>query len=117
MIEQRKLIWIALSELYLDTELSNQDFDRLAEVFKKSVFTLDEIRSIDVFEVFPVLQPNLLSVAGEWAGFDKDWLFAECQKRRSKRKNLIHRIRCRFFNRMYYWMRRDYWQELEKRML
>lgn len=117
MIEQRKLVWLTLSEFYLDTELSTHDFERLAEIFKRSGLGLEEIRAIDLYEVFPVLQPNLLSVAGEWAGFEEDWLFAECQKRRNKRKNLIYRMRCSFFNRIYYWMRRDYWQELEKRML
>lgn len=117
MTEERKRIWLALSELYLDTELSTNDFERLVAVFKKSGFELNEIREIDLFEVFPVLQTNLLSVAGEWVGFDKDWLFRECQKGWEKRQNLIYRLRCRIFNRMYYWMRKEYWQELEKRML
>lgn len=116
MNEQRKLIWIALSELYLDTELFANDFDRLAEVFKKSGFGLDEIQTIDLYEVFPVLQPNLLSVAGEWVGFDEEWLVAECQKRLDKRSNPIYRLRCKFFNWKYYWMRKEYWQELENRM-
>jgi hypothetical protein len=116
MIEQRKLIWIALSELYLDTELSTNDLDRLAAVFKRYGFELDEIRAIDLFEVFPVLQPNLLNVAGEWVGFEEEWFVTECQKRLDRRSNAIYRLRCHFFNWMYYWMRKDYWQELEKRM-
>jgi hypothetical protein len=74
IIEERKPVWIALSNLYLDTELQENDYKYMAEVFYKSPYSLDEIGLINKYEVRPVLMPNLLSVAGEWAGFDKDWL-------------------------------------------
>ena len=35
-------------------------------------------------EVTPVVQGNLLNVAGEWAGFDDKWLVAEMSKRIGK---------------------------------
>jgi hypothetical protein len=115
-IEIRKPVWIALSEFYLDTELTNDDFDRIATVFQKSGLTLKDLKEIDLFEVFIFLQPNLLSVAGDWAGFNEDWLLTECEKRYRRRKNLLHRSNCKFWNIFFYWMRRDYWKQIEKRM-
>jgi hypothetical protein len=74
IIEERKPVWVALSNLYLDTELQEDDYKYIAEVFYNSPYSLDEIDLINKYEVAPVLMPNLLSVAGEWAGFDEDWL-------------------------------------------
>ncbi len=52
---------------------------------KRSCYSLDEMRDIYLFEVAPVVFPNLLSVAGECAGFDEEWLFAKATKRARKR--------------------------------
>jgi hypothetical protein len=57
---------------------------------KRSGYSLDELRDIYLFEVAPVVFPNLLTVAGEWAGFDEEWLVAEVTKR-AKKRNLILR--------------------------
>jgi hypothetical protein len=116
LIDIRKTIWIALSEFYLDTELASEDFDRIADVFNKSGLGINEIKDIDLYEVFPLLQVNLLSMAGAWNGFDEDWLLPECEKRFQRRENIIHRLNCRFWNNFFYWMRRDYWNAIEKRM-
>lgn len=86
--ERRKKIWIELSEFYLDTELASEDFDRISNTFLKSELESD-IKKIDLIEVFPLLQPNLLSVAGVWAGFDEEWLLSECTKRYNRRKNIL----------------------------
>lgn len=114
-IENRKPIWAALSEFYLDTELSGADFDRIAIIFKNSGLPAADIRQIDLLEVFPVLRPNLLSVAGVWDGFDEAWLFSECQKRYARRDNLLHRLNCRFWSIFFYRLRRHYWSQIEKR--
>ena len=109
-------IWHALSEFYLDTELDGADFDRIAAVFTKSGFTLEELRQIDLYEVFPLLQWNLLSVAGEWAGFDEKWLNQNCERLYRKRNNPFFRARTIVWNKMHYWMRSGYWEQIEKRM-
>jgi hypothetical protein len=85
-IERRKPVWAALSELWLDTELMPDDLQRIAGVMKKSGYSLPELRDIYLFEVAPVVFGNLLVVAGEWAGFDEDWLFAEAAKRGNRRR-------------------------------
>jgi hypothetical protein len=84
-IERRKPVWAALSELWLDTELSENDLQRIAEVMKNSGYSVSQLRDIYQFEVAPVVFPNLLVVAGEWAGFDEEWLFSQAAKRARKR--------------------------------
>ncbi|MBL0139141.1 MAG: hypothetical protein IPP86_11515 [Bacteroidetes bacterium] len=116
-LETRRKIWIELSEFYLDTELTSEDFDRISNTFLQSGLELSEIKKIDLIEVFPLLQPNLLNVAGEWAGFNEEWLLSECTKRFNRRKNIFHRLNCKFWNIFYYWMRRDYWTQIDKRIL
>ncbi len=113
----RKKIWIELSEFYVDTELTSEDFDRISNTFLQSGLGISKIKEIDLMEVFPLLQPNLLNVAGAWAGFDEEWLLSECTKRYIRRKNIFHRLNCKFWNIFFYWMRRDHWNQIEKRMI
>jgi hypothetical protein len=93
-IERRQPVWAALSELWLDTELSEEDLRRIAGVMRRSGYSLDELRAIYLFEVAPVVSPNLLCLAGEWAGFDEEWLFAEATKW-ARRRGLILRAMVR----------------------
>jgi hypothetical protein len=80
-LARRKLVWLALAEFYLDTELQPADFRRIRAVFDQSGFSEAEIRRIDYEEVGPLLYSNLLSVAGEWAGFDEAALVAAATER------------------------------------
>lgn len=66
-------VWIALSELYLDTDVS-AFHAAIAETLAASPYSPAELRAILIDDVHPALHPNLLSVAGEWAGFDDVWL-------------------------------------------
>ncbi|WP_256659993.1 hypothetical protein [Pseudomonas sp. LS-2] len=70
----RLKIWQALSEFFLDTEVEQAAFNHVAKTIEESGYTLTEVHSILWFEVFPVLQGNLKSVAGEWAGWPDEWL-------------------------------------------
>ncbi len=87
-IATRTPIWIALSELYLDTELQDADYKTIARIIVESAYTIDEVKKINKYEVFPVLYQNLLSAAGVWNGFDKEWLVAEIIKSINKRTQL-----------------------------
>jgi hypothetical protein len=115
-IENRKQIWIALSEFYLDTQLTHEDFDRISTIFQSSGLHINDIKEIDLLEVFPLLQTNLVSATGSWAGFDEDWLVAECKRRYKRRNNVLHKLGCKFWNSLFYSMRRDYWEQIEKRI-
>jgi len=51
--------------------------ERIAQVMAVSGLPIEELRRIYVAEVAPGASANLLQVAGEWAGFDEEWL---CQQ-------------------------------------
>ena len=74
---RRRPLWIALSDLWLDTELQDFDRDHIARVMLDSGYDRDRLERIMAEEVAPVVYRNLLSVAGAWTGFDADWLCAE----------------------------------------
>lgn len=73
-LNQRKPVWHAMSELFLDTELDDSALEHIAGVFVDSGYSLTELRVILDSEVGPVLYKNLYSVAGVWSGFDEHWL-------------------------------------------
>ncbi len=67
-------LWVAFSDLFLDTEITDSDLRYIATVIKESSFSPEEVIEILWLEVFPALCDNLRIVAGEWAGFDEKWL-------------------------------------------
>jgi hypothetical protein len=73
-VASRRAVWSALSELFLDTDLDGAGLDRIGDELSRSPYTLDALDAILLWEVYPVCRRNLRSVAGEWAGFDPDWL-------------------------------------------
>ena len=111
-IANKKPIWEALSKFYLDTQLQDEDFAEICRAFHKAPYNLEEIMDIDRYEVFPVLQMNLFSVAGEWKGFDRDWLFSKCQMTYKKRTNRFFKFWYKVYNRVWYWMRKAYWERV-----
>lgn len=79
-IELRRPIWLALSDLFLDTDVS-VSYEYIARVCSESEFSMLELKGILENEVAPAVSINLLSVAGEWAGFNEEWLVKRiCQK-------------------------------------
>lgn len=80
-IAQRRPLWIVLSELFLDTELTPADWARIAQVMADSGLSVRELRAVYVREVAPVVAANLRTVAGVWSGFDEEWLCAQIIRR------------------------------------
>jgi hypothetical protein len=91
-IERRKPVWCALSDLWLDTELTEDDLRRIAEVMRKSGYKIEELREIYLFDVAPVVFLNLFSIAGEWAGFDEEWLVQEVTKQARRRSPVLRTL-------------------------
>ena len=112
-IEQRRPIWTALSEFYLDTELQDSDFRQIAFTILESPYSLEEVKAINKYEVFPILQANLLSTAGEWAGFDENWLVDKITSRLNNKTKLTD-IGVELRYQTFKWMCKGYWQKLEK---
>jgi len=102
-LKTRKPLWLALSDLFLDTELQDYDCLFIANKMKESGYSLDEINTILMHEVFPVCISNLHSVAGEWTGFNEEWLTEKITQ--SKPPNLIRR----WMHRRSYWMIKEDW--------
>ncbi len=111
----REKVWEALSNFYLDTELDDSDYNYIFKIFIESKLSLEKLKEIDLFEVFPTLQMNLLSVAGEWGGFNKEWLNEKCSSNYKKKNNSEFRFVTKAKNKLHYWMRKDHWREIEAR--
>lgn len=112
-LDERKAVWEALSDLYLDTELQEYDFTSIASRIIESPYTINEIKEIDKYEIFPVLFSNLLTPAGEWAGFHREILFKNITSWIESRTYLdVFAIQCIY--PIYQWMNEDYWKKIEE---
>ena len=69
----RRPVWDALSTLFLDTDTSLTRPWRVRQL-AASPFSVAELEAILLDEVHPACAGNLLSIAGEWVGFDPEWL-------------------------------------------
>jgi hypothetical protein len=82
-IAPRRPVWIALSDLFLDTDV-RISYPSIARILAESPYSIQELRMILDDEVTPVVQGNLLAVAGEWAAFDEEALVEEMAKQLGK---------------------------------
>lgn len=73
-IERRRPVWDVLSSFFLDTELADEQHRHIAQTIVSSGYSPSEIQTILWEEIYPVVESNLRSLAGEWAGFDLDWM-------------------------------------------
>lgn len=73
-IDVRLPVWDAIADLWLDTVIDGPMRERIARELAASPFSVDELRDIYLYEVAPAVHMNLMSIAGEWAGFGRDWL-------------------------------------------
>jgi hypothetical protein len=92
--EARKKVWFAFAEHFLDTE-TRHELPMAALAAVEAGFSVDEARRIWREEVTPVVGANLLSVAGEWAGWDEAWLVERIASRiqaQAKRPRWLARL-------------------------
>jgi len=75
-IAARTPVWCALSELFLDTELDEGAIAAVAGAIRKANMTAPTAERVLREEVAPAFYSNLLSVAGEWAGWREDFVRA-----------------------------------------
>lgn len=111
---ERERVWIALSELFLDTDVSSS-LDQIQREVIASPFSIEDIDIILRDEVAPVCLPNLYSVAGEWTGFDPDWLLPSIHKYLSQpawQRRLGRSFRARGLRRMV-----PEWPDLRSRII
>lgn len=85
-------VWNALSDLYLDTDVT-LSHDHIVRTLAASPYSLDELHQMLMYDVHPALYLNLMSVAGEWAGFDQAWLLeriATIRRQSRWRRRITH---------------------------
>lgn len=73
-LEHRVPVWVAMTDFFLDTELSFIDSGRMAIVCAASPYSERDLERILFTEVLPAFLPNLFSFAGEWAGWEDDFI-------------------------------------------
>jgi hypothetical protein len=83
--EEKREVWKALSELWLDQELQITDLKDTAQTLYQSSYSLQELEKIYLYEVAPVVYKNLYSVTGIWTGFDSEWLTKSILLRKRRR--------------------------------
>jgi hypothetical protein len=105
MIRERMPVWEALAEFFLDTELQENDYRRIAGILVRSPYSEAELWEILRFEVYPPRHLNLLCVAGEWAFFGEEWLIMRVAPRCGKRPMFAWPL-------LHHWMFREHWEKV-----
>lgn len=100
-----------MSDLFLDTELEASDYRRIAGVLKISGYSLAELRLILEDEVGPAFASNLLSVAGEWAGWSENDVETIMLQSLSRRRVWLMAWLNRLLHRRYV---RQEWEKIER---
>lgn len=117
VLETRTSVWEVLSEFWLDTELQDFRLHYIKKVLAASPYSLAEVKAIHRYEVAPAVSANLMSVAGEWAGFDTTWLTKQCHANALRRQKLLHRARLWLQGPMLWFFTRRYWRHVIPHML
>jgi len=79
-VSLRQPLWLALSDLFLDTDV-RLNYPSTARAIAQSPYSGVELEAIFRNEVAPIVESNLFEIAGDWAGFPDDWLFAAILQR------------------------------------
>ena len=85
LLRTRLPVWRALSEFFLDTELGEADYQRIAAALGNSPYTEQQLGEILRYEVYPPCRWNLMIATGEWLAFSDEWLLANVARRCDKR--------------------------------
>ena len=85
--EARLPLWLAMSELFLDTETEDYMYCAIAREIRASGLTLAQAESVFWNEVYPGLWLNLVSMTGVWDGFDAEWLRGYLKVKPMRRPN------------------------------
>ncbi len=111
-LESRRPVWSVLSELFLDTWLDAADVSRIARTLVSSPYSLEELDEILRSEVYPACGSNALSIAGEWAGFDPEWLESRILRGPSRAR----RVWARTIGRVAFVFADDSWKRIRQRV-
>jgi hypothetical protein len=71
-IERRLPVWCALSDLFLDTEQTDEEYGWIARKLNESGYNRAELRRILDEEVAPAFAFNLFDILGHWGGWTEE---------------------------------------------
>ncbi len=74
-----QMLWIALSDLFLDTDVSIF-YGRIIKEIHESGLTDEQVKTILMDKVAPALAFNVIELAGEWAGFSEHFVVARIEQ-------------------------------------
>jgi uncharacterized protein (DUF433 family) len=109
-LENRRPVWRALSDLFLDNEPQPFDLEYISSVLAKSPYNFAELEHVLYCELYPVCIGNLLCVAGEWILFSDEWLEAAIRQYENaivKVPRALHAFE---------WMVSDHWKLIRQRV-
>ncbi len=84
-VARRLPVWIALSEVFLDTQLDALDYQFMAAAIRAAGFSSAEAHAIFRDDVAPAFAGNLRVIAGQWAGWPDDVVRERVLARRCSR--------------------------------
>lgn len=87
-VARRLPLWTALSDLFLDTDVMSS-VPHIARTIVSGGWRLAEAEEVLRWEVRPAFYRNLLSIAGEWAGWPEDVVRDAVLKARDRRMTRI----------------------------
>ncbi len=82
----REEVWVAMADHFLDTE-TRHDIPLTAMRCVEVGLSVSGARKIWCYEVSRAVGFNAWGVAGEWAGWDRDWLIQRIERLRSRWDN------------------------------
>lgn len=112
LLKERLPVWQVLSEFFLDTQLSAEDYQAIASILAKSPYSTKEIKEILENEVYPVCYQNLTSAAGSWNEFGEDFMKERILPRLGK-KRLLSFLGISPFNKDLY---QGHWKVVEEQI-
>lgn len=83
-ISRRLPLWCALADLFLDTDSDPAVYKAIHKIAEENNFSLTETIAILKEDVLPAFGTHLMSVAGEWSGFEEEYVLKKISEALSR---------------------------------
>ena len=111
-VSRRVEVWVAMAHHFLDTE-TRHELPWTALRCVEAGLSVHEARDVWRYEVSPAVAFNLFDVAGEWAGWDREWLVERIERLRRRWDNAPGTLRwLRYRLRVH--VAHGYWVAIER---
>ena len=111
---QKKAVWEAIANIFLDSQLSEDEMNLIIKTLKDSGFNFHDLYEIYADEVAPVFHLNLLVTAGAW-GIWSDEDLAQIKPMTYKWYHKLPLV-LTFRRFIYTWSSIESWKEIETKL-